>query len=107
MRAALRRLLIVATVALALLAAGLVADLRPAHAATSVVFLDVSVAHPWSIEASRTMVDQYTGSSMVYAPCRPGYRCVVIRERTVYSSWAAVTYWDTPTYGSAIIYLNP
>lgn len=87
---------------------GAAASPRPAFFLSDTVWLDVQLAHPWSVEASRAFVDQYTGSSMVYGPCLSwAKRCIIVRERFVRSSWVAVTYPNWPRYGVSTVYVNP
>lgn len=89
-------------VALAALVAGL-AVTSPAHAA-GVVYLENRASTSWPVGAAESFVDTYTGTTMVFGTCRAGYRCVRVYERTISSSYAAITYnWS---WGSQI-YLNP
>jgi hypothetical protein len=110
MRAALRRL---AALAVALGLAGAVALApAPAEAATPAVYVEVVVASTWSAPTRDAVnwVDYYTGSNMVLGSCRAGYKCIIVRERLVSSSWAAVTYSAQGWFSSSDrvwIYLNP
>lgn len=93
------------TIAALIAASGLtLVQAAPAQAATVVYVENHASTYYWPVGTAEAFVDQYTGSVIVFGACRSGYRCVKIYERTVRSSWAAVTYnWS---WGSQI-YLNP
>lgn len=80
-----------------------------APAATRVVYVQTfGVPTSWPVNSSLTWVDSYTGSDMVRARCRAGYKCISIRYATIRSEWAAVTMGDVTCRSCAItIYLNP
>lgn len=78
---------------------------RPADAATRVVWVNWYGSSTWPVSNSVNWVDYYTGSDMRFGYCHAGYKCITIRERTINSSWSAVTYG----FGTSrvTIYLNP
>lgn len=90
------------------LLAGILAVPSPAQAATRVVYVDSYTSRTWPVSASVNWVDYYTGSDMQWGRCRSGYKCIRIREKTIRSSWAAVTYGDVTCRTCTVtIYLNP
>lgn len=86
-----------------LAAAALLFTGTPAQAAT-MVYIENHAASVWPVTTGLRYVDGFTSSTAVYARCRTGYRCIKIYEKTIKSSWSAVTYPGNPT---TIIYLNP
>jgi hypothetical protein len=107
--AVLRRLVVFA---LALSSVGAVVTQPLAQAAARVVYVDVSVASTWTapIRDAVSWVDYFAGSDMVLGACRSGAKCIIIRERLIYSSWAEYSTWQHTYYVAtdrAHIWLNP
>lgn len=79
-----------------------------ASAATAIVYVDSQANSVWPVSASVTWVDYYTGSDMRFGACRTGYKCIKVREKTVSSSYSAITYGDVTCKTCVVtIYLNP
>lgn len=86
------------------------AFIAPAQATSRTVYVNWYGSNTWPVGYSVGFVDQYTGSTFRWGSCHTGYKCVTIRERTVNSSWAAVTYGAVGSYSAGTrvtIYLNP
>lgn len=83
-----------------------VALATPAEAGPGTTWVDVKVHKKWTKDAKAAInfVDRHTGTRVKYGPCRPGLKCVVIRENPrLPRSWGAATYPGK----RAVIYLNP
>lgn len=85
------------------LAATLLFTSTPAQAA-STVYIEVHASTVWPITDAIRFVDNYTASTAYLGACRAGYRCIKVYEKTINTSWSAVTYPGNPT---TTIYLNP
>lgn len=102
----MKRIMLVIGLTLAMLIGFVV----PASASTRVVYLNWYGSSTWPVGYSAGFVDKYTGSVFRWGSCHSGYKCVTIREKTVNSSWAAVTYGAVGSYSRytrVTIYLNP
>jgi hypothetical protein len=75
-----------------------------AQASPRLVYVDIHVNATWPVGRAVNYIDQYTGSDMRFGKCRANYKCIVVREKYVKSSWVSVTYLRN---GNAYIYLNP
>lgn len=83
----------------------LVVPSASAAAATPIVWVDSQVSSTWPVSYSVGVVDAQTYTDMQFGPCRTGVKCIIIREKTIYSAWAAVTYGVGTS--RVTIYLNP
>ena len=89
--------------------AALAASPAPSHAATinrNVVYVEDHTGSAWPVHSTTYWADYLSGASVHYGGCRSAYRCIKVYEKTIRSSWAAVTYVDWST-GRTTIYVNP
>lgn len=100
---------VITTIAIVLSAIGVsVVTETPASASvnTNVIYVEDHTGWAWPVRSTTTWADYLSVSSVRYGTCRSGYRCIRVYEKTIQSSWAAVTYIDYVS-GYTRIYVNP